>query len=100
MSSVRWAAPDSGISIESVIAFACLQVAVVALALVDLVIPLGSQFFGTVCLAILAGIAFLTWRQTAQGNHPHISVHGVPRLVSVWTDVLVACFRGMDHFIV
>src|SRR5687767_13117499 len=47
-----------------------MQVAVVALALADLVSPLASQFYGSVCLLILVGIAYLTWIQTEQGNHP------------------------------
>jgi hypothetical protein len=70
MSSVRSDVADQGISIDSVVAFAVLQVAIIVLSLVNLASPLDARVFGSACLLILSAIAFLTWRQTEQGNHP------------------------------
>jgi hypothetical protein len=70
MNSLRWPAAEPAFSYESVLAFAVLQSMIIALVLVDLMSPLDTRLFGTACLLILVGIAFLTWMQTEQGNHP------------------------------
>lgn len=62
------ARPD--LSSESILAFIGLQVALVVLLLVDLASPIDSRIFGLVCLAALMVTAYLTWKQTDQGNHP------------------------------
>lgn len=60
----------SELSLDSIMAFLGLQTALVVLVLADLVSPINSRVFGFVCLGLLLMTAYLTWRQTEQGNHP------------------------------
>lgn len=61
---------EKDICLGSISWFLVFVSALVALKLIDATVGLGERPFAAACLAVVTLVAYRTWKQTEQGNHP------------------------------